>query len=263
MLAPTSGGKVASEARGVKVDRSMPWQLANHPAGLAQDAWYHLQRWCRGVDLMATPCHGAGLAAILHPACAVAGVVRSNESLPSAVLRHFPPSASPVTTVDFAGAGLRLADGQGGKIGRAPRSRRAGSEQARHYARSRWLTVGPDIGLAARTALEAELLGLGRVGEVHHQSASGTARDDIGLLALPARGDLGARPIFRLVVGGKPPAADEIGGIHVGWRRGGDRRGRGRRSLSRSLARTGGEREGQAPPARRGRHGQDQVPSPA
>ena len=61
-----------------------------------------------------------------------------------------------------------------------------------------------------RAALEPQLDALRRVGEMHHDAAGRAEPDVVGLVALAARGGLGARPVGILVVGGKPPGADEI-----------------------------------------------------
>src|ERR1035437_9955099 len=84
--------------------------------------------------------------------------------------------------------------------------------ECNHFAvlRAGGLAFRADIGLVAGRAFQAQFLSLGLVGEMHHYSASGAERDDIGLLALTGGGDLDARAVFVLVVGGQPPAADDI-----------------------------------------------------
>src|SRR5499426_727023 len=104
-----------------------------------------------------------------------------------------------------------------------------------------------DVILAGRAALEAKLLQLAGIGEIHHDAAVRPLADHVGLLALAAGIGLGARGIFRLVIGGVSPTADDLGGPHVrrdfGLRRpgGGDlRRGRGATGRERQR----GQRDG-------------------
>src|SRR5215467_985793 len=46
--------------------------------------------------------------------------------------------------------------------------------------------------------------------KMHHDAATGTKRDHVRLSALPGRCSFRARAIFVLVIGGKPPASDDI-----------------------------------------------------
>src|SRR5205823_2491533 len=93
-----------------------------------------------------------------------------------------------------------------------------------------------DIVLAVRPALEAQFGRLRLVGQMHNDAAARAASNVIGLLALAARRDFGARAIVLLVIGGKPPAPDQIGSRNAsGQRRSGldDRSGFGRWSAKR------------------------------
>src|SRR5262249_10010481 len=78
----------------------------------------------------------------------------------------------------------------------------------------------------------------------------GYAAYHVGLLALAASVGLGARAIFRLVIGGVSPTADDLGGPHVRrnlglGRRGGNLRG-GRCAARRERQR--GQRDGNQRP---------------
>src|SRR5262249_54819161 len=72
-----------------------------------------------------------------------------------------------------------------------------------------------DVILAGRAALEAKLLQLAGIGEIHHDAAVRPLADHVGLFALAAGIGLGARAIFRLVIGGVSPTADDLGGPHA------------------------------------------------
>src|SRR5207244_10069758 len=61
-----------------------------------------------------------------------------------------------------------------------------------------------------RPALEAELLQLRLVGEIHHDVAVRALADDIRVAALAARGGFGAGPVLGLVIGGITPAPDHL-----------------------------------------------------
>src|SRR5437588_11228767 len=67
-----------------------------------------------------------------------------------------------------------------------------------------------DIVLAARPALELELLLLRLIGEMHQHAAGRPGTDHVRLPALAAGGGFGPGPIGFLMIGGVAPADDEI-----------------------------------------------------
>src|SRR3954470_21178688 len=69
-----------------------------------------------------------------------------------------------------------------------------------------------DIVLAARAALEAQLLRGGLVGQMHDDTAGLAGADHIGLPALPARRSFGAGPVVGILERGEAPAADDLVG---------------------------------------------------
>src|SRR5262249_59939225 len=73
-----------------------------------------------------------------------------------------------------------------------------------------------DVVLAARPALELQLLLLCLVGEVHEHAAGRAGADHVRLAALAACGGFGTGPIGVLVIGGIGPRAGRGAGRNAG-----------------------------------------------
>ena len=101
------------------------------------------------------------------------------------------------------------------------------------------LLAGADVVLAVRSTLEAEFGRLGLIGEMHDDAAAGTAADVVWLLALAARCGFGARAVFFLVIGGKPPPSNKI----LRWNAGRECRRRHRGRLWRRPCGAASEKE--------------------
>ena len=74
---------------------------------------------------------------------------------------------------------------------------------------------GTDVVLAARAALQAQFLGGGLVGQVHDHAAGLAGADHVGLLALAARGGLGASAVIGILERSQTPATDDLVGANA------------------------------------------------